>query len=320
MREILIHSNIKTIRYYFTLRDHLGSTRQVLDDSYGVVAEYDYSAWGEVEKLSGTVEPDHLYTGHLHLPDADTPLHLAPYRAYQPELGRWLSRDFIGETGPDGSNIYRYSRNNPINETDPTGLISSLHTPSGHALMAYMALEAASTAYDATVAATVITNSCSTISDVAPALGALVFGIISPGPGTAYTQAGAGLHDGYRVVVANKGVKALPAPRQVDANLGAVNNYRHGGQMSAIEHINYRHASNSGFSNVSRFSEGTSVRNIRSYIDDALRYGNVTPQGTNGFKIEYNLGRSIGTNQAGDAASNIRVFLRDGNLQTAFPY
>jgi hypothetical protein len=70
-------------------------------------------------------------------------------------------------------------------------------------------------------------------------------------------------------VAANKGVKALPGPRQVDANLGAFNNYRHGGQMSAIEHINYRHANNSGFSNVSRFSEGTSVRNMQSYINAA---------------------------------------------------
>ena len=90
--------------------------------------------------------------------------------------------------------------------------------------------------------------------------------------------------------------------------------------MSAIEHINYRHSFNSGFQNVSRFGEGTSVRNIQSYVDDALRYGNVTPSGANGFRIEYNLGRTIGTDTSGNAAGNIRVFMRDGNIQTAFPY
>jgi filamentous hemagglutinin len=89
--------------------------------------------------------------------------------------------------------------------------------------------------------------------------------------------------------------------------------------MSAIEHINYRHAFNSGFKDVSRFAQGTSVRQIQGYVDDALRYGKVTPNGANGFQIEHNFGRVIGTDQGGNAASGIRVFVRDGNIQTAFP-
>jgi len=121
------HSDgINPVEKYFTLRDHLGSTREVLDDSYATVAEYDYSAWGEVTKLSGSIDADRLYTGHLYFADADTPLHLAPYRAYQPDLGRWLSRDFAGELGPDGPNVFSYSRNNPLLFSDPTGLYSVL--------------------------------------------------------------------------------------------------------------------------------------------------------------------------------------------------
>jgi len=93
----------------------------------------------------------------------------------------------------------------------------------------------------------------------------------------------------------------------------------HGGQMSAIEHINYRHGFNSGFKDVSRFAEGTSARQIQGYVDDALRYGRVTPNGVDGFQIEHTFGKAIGTDQAGNAASGIRIFVRDGNIQTAFP-
>jgi RHS repeat-associated protein len=113
---------------YFTLRDHLGSTREVLDGTYATVAKYDYSVWGEVTKLSGMVDADQLYTGHLYFADSDTPLHLAPCRAYQPELGRWMQRDPMHEyLGLDpevyqGPNIYRYGFNDPVNNLDNNGL------------------------------------------------------------------------------------------------------------------------------------------------------------------------------------------------------
>ena len=46
-------------------------------------------------------------------------MHLAPYRAYDARLGRWLSRDPIGENG--GLNLYGYGLNDPINTIDPDG-------------------------------------------------------------------------------------------------------------------------------------------------------------------------------------------------------
>lgn len=42
------------------------------------------------------------------------------FRAYSPPLGRWLSRDPIGETA--GANLYVYVQNNPIGSVDPHGL------------------------------------------------------------------------------------------------------------------------------------------------------------------------------------------------------
>jgi hypothetical protein len=86
--------------------------------------------------------------------------------------------------------------------------------------------------------------------------------------------------------------------------------------MSTIEHINYRHAWNSGFENVSRFADGTSVRQILGLVDDALRYGTVSQ---NGGKVVWNTGRTIGVDQAGNAVSGIQVYVQDGIIKTAFP-
>jgi filamentous hemagglutinin len=90
--------------------------------------------------------------------------------------------------------------------------------------------------------------------------------------------------------------------------------------MTGIEHIMYRHGPSSGFKDVSRFAQGTRMGDIRGYVDSALRNGKVTANGTNGFKIEYNVGKTIGTDVAGTATSNIRVLVRDGIVQTAFPF
>ena len=103
-------------------------------------------------------------------------------------------------------------------------------------------------------------------------------------------------------------------PRGVTANWGKSFNYRHGGNMSAIQHITHRHAYNSGFDNVSRFSQNTSVKMIKNYVNQATKYGTPIRGG-----FEYNLGRTIGTGSNGLPAASIRVFVRDGWVRTAFP-
>ena len=45
-------------------------------------------------------------------------------RYYSPSTGRWLSRDTVGECGPDGPNLFGFVANNPINLADPLGLSS----------------------------------------------------------------------------------------------------------------------------------------------------------------------------------------------------
>ncbi len=104
--------------YYYT-RDHLGSIREMIDASGAVVARYDYDPWGRSTTVIGTNKPDFNFTGLYN--HAKSGLDMATYRFYDPELGRWLSRDPIGENG--GVNLYAYGANNPTNSTDLRGLL-----------------------------------------------------------------------------------------------------------------------------------------------------------------------------------------------------
>jgi RHS repeat-associated protein len=89
----------------------------VLDATGTLRARYDYDAWGNRTKLSGDVDADIGFTGHLH--HKPTGLILTLCRAYDPRLGRWLSRDPIAERG--GINLYGCVGNDPVNLRDPTG-------------------------------------------------------------------------------------------------------------------------------------------------------------------------------------------------------
>ncbi len=106
--------------YYYT-RDHLGSIREVTDSGGGLVAKYDYDAWGKSVVVSGKMTVDFGYTGHyFHQPSG---LNLSLNRAYSPTLGRWISRDPLknAETS-QGANLYAYVANDPLNSADPLGL------------------------------------------------------------------------------------------------------------------------------------------------------------------------------------------------------
>lgn len=120
-------------RYYYT-KDHLGSIREVVaSDGTTVESRYDYSVWGDVEKIGGIgVESDFLYTGHwFHQMSAYS---FAKNRVYDARQGKWLSRDaFDGKVRPEllveGSNLYAYVGNNPIAYIDPIGRSRDTYRP-----------------------------------------------------------------------------------------------------------------------------------------------------------------------------------------------
>ena len=55
--------------------------------------------------------------------NADSGLYLTQYRAYNPAIGRWLSRDPLGEGSDPEGNLYAYVGGNPLSYVDPNGQI-----------------------------------------------------------------------------------------------------------------------------------------------------------------------------------------------------
>jgi RHS repeat-associated protein len=67
----------------------------------------------------------YLFTGRRF--DIETGLYYYRARYYNPHIGRFMQTDPVGYS--DGINWYLYCRNNPLNGTDPSGMVSSLATP-----------------------------------------------------------------------------------------------------------------------------------------------------------------------------------------------
>ena len=103
---------------YFYNKDHLGSIIEVLDETERVVSKYLYDPYGNRRVVFESVPSSFGFTGHYY--HAPSGLHFAPYRAYSAELGRWISRDPIGESG--GMNLYGYVGNQPTGFVDELGL------------------------------------------------------------------------------------------------------------------------------------------------------------------------------------------------------
>jgi RHS repeat-associated protein len=100
------------------LRDHLGSVRDIVDDSGAVVDHIIYDSFGNVVQESDpTVATRFLFAGREL--DEGTGLYYDRARYYDPKLGRFLSEDPL--RAASGTNYYRYVHDNPVNRTDPGG-------------------------------------------------------------------------------------------------------------------------------------------------------------------------------------------------------
>jgi len=85
----------------------------LLDAQGKSLGQSSYGPYGEPEQTQGKTS-DYRYAGMYY--HASTGLYLTHYRFYDPQSGRWLNRDPIGEKG--GVNIYAYVNGKTLNHND----------------------------------------------------------------------------------------------------------------------------------------------------------------------------------------------------------
>ncbi|MEN0059807.1 MAG: RHS repeat-associated core domain-containing protein, partial [Bdellovibrio sp.] len=122
---------------YRFVKDHLGSIRLVVNTATGAVTQQiDYGVYGKVLNDSNPGFQPFGFAGGLY--DHETGLVRFGARDYDPEVGRWTSKDpilfkggdtnlygYVGTVGKVPNvepNLYGYSFNDPINFIDPEGL------------------------------------------------------------------------------------------------------------------------------------------------------------------------------------------------------
>ena len=93
---------------------------EITNVSATVVASYRYDAFGRTLVKAGSYADTNRYRFSTKPLELTSGLYYYGFRCYQPETGRWLSRDPLGEQG--GSNLYGMVGNNEVNRIDLLGL------------------------------------------------------------------------------------------------------------------------------------------------------------------------------------------------------
>ena len=110
---------------YFYLYDGQMSTRQLTDDTETVTDTYVYDAFGILLDQTGATENNYMYTGEQF--DPNSGFYYLRARYYDHNTGRFLTTDpFEGMTfEPVTLHRYLYAHDNPLLNSDPSGMMST---------------------------------------------------------------------------------------------------------------------------------------------------------------------------------------------------
>lgn len=100
--------------------DQLGSVRRVFANSANAPAN-DYDPFGVPLQTTASLTD----FGFAKLfSEQNSGLSLTRYRAYDSAMGRWLSRDPLGEDPSQSGCLYIYANNSPLSHLDPSGAVT----------------------------------------------------------------------------------------------------------------------------------------------------------------------------------------------------
>ncbi len=127
--ELLRQTGSTTSRYWYSLNGH-GDVVALTDTSGNVVDRYHYDSWGVPTVDLETVKQPLLYAGYwydreLSAPNETTGWYWLATRPYDPVLRRFLQPD---PSQQEGARSYVYAGDDPLDGTDPSGLVV-VHPP-----------------------------------------------------------------------------------------------------------------------------------------------------------------------------------------------
>ncbi|MFO7767680.1 MAG: RHS repeat-associated core domain-containing protein [bacterium] len=116
----IVKGNNSSPTSYYTIKDHLGAVRTVVNTGGTAVAGYDYYPYGLNLRSSVNAGAScrFLFGGKELDSELSLDLYYFEARFYNPEIGRFVSPDPLRI----GWSPYPFANNNPLRWVDPTGL------------------------------------------------------------------------------------------------------------------------------------------------------------------------------------------------------
>ncbi|MBN1673309.1 MAG: hypothetical protein JXR37_19845, partial [Kiritimatiellae bacterium] len=116
----ILYSDRSGTKEYFAY-SAVGHTVALTDDNGAAVKTDLYEAFGNITSSTGDSPNNRL--ANTKERDSSIGLDNHGFRYYDPEVGRYLTRDPAGYV--DGVNVYLHVHNNPVNHVDPLGLMDA---------------------------------------------------------------------------------------------------------------------------------------------------------------------------------------------------